>query len=147
MDEIAFNKCCNEALYQLLKEKVLYKNDIIKISPDYYNAIIQEFKDNELANYDYILDCFKDIGDKAWEYYHRNHYERIIDRLTAEQKRESLIERSTISAESSAKSAESSAASAKDANKISERVKIWAIIATIAAIVSAAATLFIALHN
>lgn len=136
MDEISFYRDCDAVLKKLINDKVIDFSDIKQISPNNSHAILQEFKDNALIKNESILLEYYRVTSQAYVFYNRKHYERIVDRLVLDKKRDDLVERGTISAEKSAESAKMSAVSAKEAISISKEANKHSFIANCIAILA-----------
>lgn len=116
MDQVLFYKKCDEVLSLLLRKDLVDRDEIKEISPEYFRAIIQEFKEKNLIK-DESISSYLPTGD-ARKFYDSRHYEIKAEEKQKEIDRDALSERSVKSAEASAEAARSSAESAKEANII-----------------------------
>ena len=147
MDEIKYTKECEIVLDRLLQNEVIYKSDVVNISPSYYDTIIQDFLDRKIIKQEF-LDSYSVNKDVAYRYFNNRSFERKIDSLISNIKRDELAERSTISSEVSARMAEKSSEAAvrsanaaekaiieaKKANRISNTLKRYTALSVIIAI-------------
>lgn len=128
MDDACFYKECNIVLNRLLtNENTLFRDELVKLSPDYADYIIQEFSENNIAKWDSLMGYFCDINkDIAIPIYHKRHYERLYDYAVANRKRDELSERNTISVEESTKWAKQSAEASLRSAESAEKANIFA---------------------
>lgn len=140
MDYVQFYKDCDSVLHHLMTiENHISIKELREISPNYYKYIIQEFNDKNIADVDNILGDLTIHNDKEKALYHFNtrYYERKTDEALANQKRDNLLERSTISAEESAKWAEKSSDAADKSASIAARSNKIAVVAIVISIIVA----------
>lgn len=137
MDYVCLYSDCNKVLSRLFKnDQILFDKELLEISPNYASSVIQEFLDKNIAKWDSVMKCFIDINkDVVLRLYRNRYYERLADKYSNERKRDSLYERSTISAERSADAAQKSAESAN-------KSRIWAIISAVGTLISAGIAVF-----
>lgn len=138
MNYIQLYKDCDEVLQLLMTTQyTIFYEDLLDISPDYANYIIQEFTSKGFAKEDHTIHSLQIDRVAAKPYYYSRYYERMIDQAIANKKREELFERSTISAEESAKWAKkSSDAAARSATTAARSNKIAIVAIIVSAVVA-----------
>ena len=138
MNYIQLYKDCDEVLQLLMTtQHTIFYDELLDISPDYANYIIQEFTSKGFAKEDHTIHSLTIDRVAAKPYYYSRYYECKIDQATTDKKRENLFERSTISAEESAKWAKKSSDAADRSANTAARANKIAIVAIIVSAVVA----------